>query len=303
VDRGVLQDVRAEVGGEESGVQAAERGAVGQQGHLVPLAGGELVDHRHADHAALGVAEEDDPVGRGQVFDPVDQLGDRPLGVAGRGQRVRGPRPEGAQVPQHADHPPGAGVPVGLAPDVEQAEREEADQRVAQVGDGPERVAEIEESGLPVDQRADCEDHGQHQQDGHEATGHLLERGVEPPPGRWGHRIGPSLPPHRQQYQAHGGQQDQLRAGDDQERGRHPGQGGGGARVLLRHRDPPEGRRDQSGGAPRQQRDRPASARAPGRRASRHSRTMTASGISAVTARCWPAPCSEPSQRSRPTSH
>ena len=49
------------------------------------------------------------PVG-GELPDPAGQLRDRPLDVAGRGERMRGTRPEGGQLPEHPDQPDRAGT-------------------------------------------------------------------------------------------------------------------------------------------------------------------------------------------------
>ena len=116
--------------GERAAVQPPRGAGQGQQRDVAPGVGRQLGDDRRGEDRALAVAGEQDRAGgdgesrsaevrgragrsgvgardaTGQLADPVDDLRNGPLGVARRGQRVRGARPEGADVPHAADLAP-----------------------------------------------------------------------------------------------------------------------------------------------------------------------------------------------------
>lgn len=62
----------------------------------------QLQDERGGDHTALALRREhhDVVVVGGEMADAPEQLRDDALGVTGRSERVGGPRPEGAEVPE-----------------------------------------------------------------------------------------------------------------------------------------------------------------------------------------------------------
>src|SRR5690348_10361234 len=131
-----------EVGGEGPAVELADRRAERDQGRMVALGTARGLDQRRdREHRSLAVRDQHDPaVVVVQPPHPALQIGHGPFGVARRAQRVVGPRPERADVPQDPDRAPLGGVAPRRVQERRQRGQRQAGQGDADVADERRRL-------------------------------------------------------------------------------------------------------------------------------------------------------------------